>query len=98
MASQGASDEFIDSLDRVSKRQLKQRPSQACPICTTDFLSDEFPLVVALPHCQHWFDLECIRPWLGINATCPLCRDEVTKKRTLELPSDDEEEFDDMYG
>lgn len=94
----GASQEFIDSLERVNVKSLKA--SQACAICTNDFLDDPHPLVVRLP-CdgKHKFDLECIAPWLKVNATCPMCRKDVLAKKEIEVPEDSEEEHDwDMYG
>ncbi|CCH44283.1 hypothetical protein BN7_3845 [Wickerhamomyces ciferrii] len=97
---QGVSDEFIDSLDRVSKKQLKS--DQTCSICTNDFLDDPHPLVVKLP-CQgnHKFDLECISPWLKVHSTCPLCRKDLLQKKKFDDLPEDEEEIEedwDMYG
>ena len=92
----GVTDEFFDSLDRVTKKQLKQEDT--CAICTSTFLDDDYPLVVKLNRCHHKFDLDCIKPWLTVNSTCPLCRADVLAKKTIEVESDDEEEFDDMYG
>lgn len=50
-------------------------------------------------HPDHKFDLECIRPWLKLNATCPLDRKELLKKK--EPPPKDEEEdeeYDTFYA
>lgn len=94
--SKGVPEEFIDSLDRVDKKTLKK--DDTCPICTNEYLSDPHPLVVRLNHCSHKYDLDCIKPWLQVNSTCPMCRVDVLKKKEFDIPSDDEEEFDDMYG
>ncbi|KTW30775.1 hypothetical protein T552_00487 [Pneumocystis carinii B80] len=86
----GLPDNFMDTLDRVPKKALKQ--DDMCSICKTGFLEDEYPLVVKLP-CGHKFD-ECIGFWLKINTTCPVCRKSVIKERPIIL----EDEYDDIYS
>lgn len=84
----------------MPKKQLKE--DQCCPICSNPFLEDKYPLVVRLPcHKDHIFDMECIRPWLKLNTTCPMDRKDLQKKKEppKALPKDDdEEEYDDMYA
>ncbi|KAF2642627.1 hypothetical protein P280DRAFT_395665 [Massarina eburnea CBS 473.64] len=94
----GVPDSFLDELERVPNKSLK--PTDTCPICVNPFLEDEYPLVVQLPcHKDHYFDLDCIRPWLKLNSTCPLDRKELLKKKQPPPPADDdEEEYDDMYA
>ncbi len=63
--------------------------------------ADKYPLVVRLPcHKDHRFDLECIRPWLKLNPTCPLDRKELLKKPKPQpsTQQDDDGEWDDMYA
>lgn len=95
---EGVSQQFLDSLDRVSRKQLKKTDS--CAICAEPHLDDPYCLVVELPcHSTHRFDLECVSPWLLTKGTCPMCRKDLVKKRAPE-PKDDEEgeEYDDFYG
>ena len=102
---QGVDQEFLDGLERVPKRQLKR--GMECPICGSEFLDDEFPLVVRLG-CdkggRHVFDLECIAPWLRVHATCPLDRKDLVKRRDdvgemgKEGQEEEEGEWDDMYA
>ncbi|KAK8210633.1 hypothetical protein IWZ01DRAFT_503706 [Phyllosticta capitalensis] len=95
----GVPDSFLDALDRVPKKALKK--DDQCNICGLPFLDDPYPLVVELPcHPSHRFDLECIRPWLKINTTCPLDRKDLMKKKTPPPPppDDDEEEWDDQFA
>lgn len=94
-SGKGVDQEFLDSLDRVSKSSIKE--DDACPICATPYLDDKYPLVVSLK-CRHSFDLECITPWLRLHTTCPMCRAEVTKARQVIVEPDSEEEYDDTYG
>jgi hypothetical protein len=94
----GVSQNFIDGLDRVPKKQLKK--TDICPICAEPFLDDQYPLVVQLPcHPSHKFDLECITPWLKLQGTCPLDRKELEEKKQVVVPVDnDEEDYDDMIA
>lgn len=94
---EGVSQEFLDGLDRVPKKALKEE--DACPICAERYLDDEYPLVVELPcHGSHRFDLECVGPWLRGKGTCPLCRKELGKKKEVVVARDDDEEEDDANG
>ncbi|KAJ4861642.1 hypothetical protein T069G_02596 [Trichoderma breve] len=54
---QGASQEFVDMLDRVNRKKLDKEDD--CAICKVPYLEDEYCLVVELP-CKgkHRFDLE----------------------------------------
>lgn len=114
----GVPESFLDSLDRVLLSDLPDKDTADCPICTNRFCDDLHPLLVKLPCTSarnknrrpgkdHIFDLECIGPWLKVNATCPLCRYNMSDHERLwreELAklqeSDDEEEEDgwDVYG
>lgn len=93
----GCPESFIDSLPRVSKRNLSS--TSACSICFSVFLEDDYPLVVELPHCDHRFDLECISIWLSKSTTCPLCRDDVmSHKVKIDSSKAELEEDWGMYG
>ncbi|KAH7629735.1 hypothetical protein B0T09DRAFT_340043 [Sordaria sp. MPI-SDFR-AT-0083] len=96
---EGVSQEFLDGLDRVDRKKLKE--DEQCPICAERYLDDQYCLVVELPcHHSHRFDLECVGPWLRSKGTCPMCRKEVGKRRevVVEKKEEDEEEEDDMDG
>ncbi|KAI1078104.1 hypothetical protein F5B20DRAFT_582631 [Whalleya microplaca] len=94
----GVRQEYLDALERVPRKALKQ--DDGCPICAEPFLDDPYCLVVELPcHGNHRFDLECVGPWLQSKGTCPMCRKDLTQKRVVEVPKDDdEEEQDDVDG
>lgn len=43
-----------------------------CSVCLTDFeIGDE---VIRHPHCSHIFHPSCIRNWLELHDSCPICR------------------------
>ena len=102
------SQEFLDTLDRIPLKSLKRRKEEdaTCPICSTPFLEDPYPLVVRLPcHERHVFDLECVGPWLRVNGTCPLDRKvlgggKMKMKKEVEEKEEEEEdgEYDDYYA
>ncbi|KAL9033128.1 MAG: hypothetical protein Q9214_007656 [Letrouitia sp. 1 TL-2023] len=100
----GVSDAYLDELERVDKKSLKK--TDVCPICSNPFLdglgTDEYPLVVCLPcHKDHWFDLECIAPWLKLHATCPLDRKNLLEKKQPPPPppkEEDDGEYDEMFA
>jgi len=63
------------------RRFLKNRvrdagfdPSDSCPICIKDLGDGE--TVIALP-CEHYYHRTCIRTWLEISSTCPMCKSRV---------------------
>ncbi|KAG7863909.1 hypothetical protein KL919_001224 [Ogataea angusta] len=92
----GIDDDFLDTLERVKISSVPK--DKCCPICTNEFHQEEYPLIVELPcNSKHYFDLDCIGPWLKLNRTCPLCRVDVTQRKQFEV-SDSEEEQDLMYG
>ena len=92
----GVSQEYLDALDRVGRKTLAA--DDDCAICKIPYLEDQYCLVVELP-CKgrHRFDLECVGPWLRSKGTCPMCREELGKKK--EVPQvDSEDETDMMYA
>jgi hypothetical protein len=94
---EGVSQEFLDGLDRVPRKSLKD--DDTCPICAERYLDDQYCLVVELPcHGSHRFDLECVGPWLRGKGNCPLCRKELGKRREVVKAEDEEEEEEDMDG
>ncbi|KAK3316152.1 hypothetical protein B0H66DRAFT_282847 [Apodospora peruviana] len=93
----GVPQEYLDGLDRVPRKSLKQ--DETCPICAERYLDDQYCLVVELPcHHSHRFDLECVGPWLRSKGTCPLCRKELNKKKVEKRQEDEDDEEDDMDG
>ncbi|XP_047943900.1 RING-H2 finger protein ATL60-like [Salvia hispanica] len=50
-----------------------------CAVCLCEVLEGEKARI--LPKCRHGFHVECIDMWFHSHATCPLCRNSVSKSR-----------------
>jgi len=53
---------------------------QECAVCKVEYEEGEECIVMP---CEHIFHGECIKTWLKMHNTCPICR--------WELPTDDKE-------
>lgn len=67
----------VDNLPLVAL-QKEDDDNVICAVCKDEILIDE--KVMQLP-CRHHYHGDCIKPWLNIRNTCPVCR--------FELPTDD---------
>jgi hypothetical protein len=56
-----------------------------CVVCVEEFGKGE---EVAVLPCEHLFHGECVRTWLGLHGTCPVCR------ASVEVPKDGEKGVD----
>lgn len=52
-------------------RVINANTTQDCPVCLIEITNQE---VVGQLRCNHIFHVGCIRPWLDINSSCPVCR------------------------
>ncbi|XP_040376288.1 E3 ubiquitin-protein ligase RNF181-like [Oryza brachyantha] len=59
----------VESLPEAALSE--EEASRGCAVCMDCFASGQ--LVAPLP-CRHCFHGDCIRPWLAIRNTCPVCR------------------------
>ncbi|KAI8881015.1 hypothetical protein K501DRAFT_223839 [Backusella circina FSU 941] len=88
-----ASKRFVDSLPNVKKDGLDS--DETCIICKDNLKSSE-SIVTHMP-CGHYFDRECIVPWLELHNTCPMCRHEVETEQAVQ-EEEEEEQRGWMYG
>ncbi|XP_015078822.1 RING-H2 finger protein ATL16-like [Solanum pennellii] len=54
----------------------RRRSSCECAVCLNDFQHNEKLRII--PSCAHIFHIDCIDVWLQKNATCPLCRTNIS--------------------
>ncbi|XP_027364716.1 E3 ubiquitin-protein ligase ATL6-like [Abrus precatorius] len=66
------------------RRELEE--TLQCAICLNDFTFHD--TLRLLPHCNHVFHPPCIDAWLSSHATCPVCRANLLRPRTMLLSSD----------
>ncbi|XP_075787237.1 LOW QUALITY PROTEIN: RING finger protein 145-like [Pelodiscus sinensis] len=74
----------IRSLPRASRGQLREH-HDVCAICYQDMD------VAVITHCGHFFHTACLRKWLYVQDTCPMCHQPV-KPGAAEGPQPDEHE------
>ncbi|CDS05861.1 hypothetical protein LRAMOSA08389 [Lichtheimia ramosa] len=61
----------IESLPIRKLNQKEVADKEDCAVCKDEYASDDH--VIEL-ECAHVFHPDCIKPWLKINGTCPVCR------------------------
>ncbi|KAG2219036.1 hypothetical protein INT45_003927 [Circinella minor] len=88
-----ASDRFIRLLPKIKSGQIDS--DETCIICKDNLKKSESS-VTQMP-CGHYFDRECLVPWLELHHTCPLCRFKVETEQTVK-EEEEEEARDFMYG
>ncbi|XP_056445755.1 RING finger protein 145 [Gadus chalcogrammus] len=70
----------INSLPRATSAQL-QRHNDVCSICFQEMSS----AVITL--CGHFFHGNCLRKWLYVQETCPMCHQSVRPDATAQSPA-----------
>ncbi|XP_051150636.1 E3 ubiquitin ligase BIG BROTHER-related-like [Andrographis paniculata] len=73
----GLSDEAIDGY--LKKRNLSGAAAVLdeevlCIVCRDDFKEEVETKEIARLECGHEYHVDCIKKWLRLNNTCPLCR------------------------
>ena len=65
----------IQTIPTVKISQQQTQDKAQCSICMEDFVLAEN---VKQLRCDHCFHETCIKPWLQMHATCPVCRKSLT--------------------
>lgn len=64
--------EFIDAIPVTRVTQDQVNDKLQCTVCKQEFTFNES---VKQLKCQHIYHENCIRPWLELHNTCPICRE-----------------------
>jgi hypothetical protein len=71
-AQYGIDPEIIKSLPTI---KADKKHVSCCVICTEDIKEGDEIMVLKCP-AKHFFHASCIKSWLLVKTTCPMCRDE----------------------
>ncbi|KAK9701050.1 hypothetical protein K7432_011923 [Basidiobolus ranarum] len=78
-----APEDIINNLPREKITRAQVEDGIDCAVCKEDF--NEGEETTGLP-CHHLFHDGCIRPWLELNGTCPVCRYSLVSKDGAQDP------------
>lgn len=56
----------------------KNQTFESCPICYIDYEHDTEMKVLT---CQHAYHSSCLHNWVKKNASCPICKKDITPAR-----------------
>jgi len=73
--------EAVDSQKSLKINQEHVDNKEECAICKDEYQLDEEVMQLG---CKHLFHPECVKRWLGMSSSCPVCRWEIK-----ELPKED---------
>ncbi|XP_062851136.1 RING finger protein 145 [Trichomycterus rosablanca] len=73
----------INSLQQASAQQLQEH-GDVCAICFQDMTS------AVITHCGHFFHGSCLRKWLYVQETCPMCHNPIRPSTAMPSPPADD--------
>jgi len=59
---------------KKDENPLAETKNDSCPVCLEDFQNKE---VLAICPCGHVFHKKCLKKWLVVRSTCPMCMAQV---------------------
>ncbi|CAH8252275.1 unnamed protein product [Arabidopsis lyrata] len=69
-----ASKSAVENMPRVVIGEDKEKDGGSCAICLEEWSKGD--VATEMP-CKHKFHSKCVEEWLGMHATCPMCRYEM---------------------
>lgn len=71
-------------LNRKKENPLSETKNESCPVCLEDFQDKD---VLAICACGHVFHKKCLKKWLMVKPTCPMCMSLVMDHYTHHQPT-----------
>ncbi|KAL4508384.1 hypothetical protein ABPG72_003688 [Tetrahymena utriculariae] len=65
-----------NSQNSQNLEQQMQNTAITCAICLQEFIHKQSK-IIKLKSCQHFFHNNCLRDWVAVKKSCPLCRQQV---------------------
>lgn len=87
--------DIIDAIPKVEISQQQVDTKLQCSVCWEDFLLKE--VVNQLP-CLHVYHETCIRPWLELHGTCPICRQNLANNEESNIDNEENSENSSAEG
>lgn len=72
-SSQRATEDMLNKINVQEYDPERHKGDSNCSICATEF-GKNMQIVVLECDSRHIFHEECIKKWLRINTSCPICR------------------------
>lgn len=85
-SNSGASPKVIESLKVVDLKDINLQENPSCSICLEDY-SEAKTIITTGAGCGHNFHQECLKNWLQVDHTCPLCRTDLEAALSGEAPA-----------
>ena len=63
---------------------VNDKKYESCIICTEEFKNTD---IVSVLNCDHIYHPKCIKEWCNRNASCPLCKAEISVSRSKSCES-----------
>ncbi|KAG0742071.1 hypothetical protein G6F57_010151 [Rhizopus arrhizus] len=86
-----APEQVIESLPKRELTEKEKSQEADCAVCKDAF--DVTEKVIQLP-CEHIFHDDCIKPWLKLNSTCPVCRKSVLPEQPVHTTEEERHDLD----
>ena len=61
----------------LNELQILISSKESCPICFDEYNMNNKNCEVFKNVCSHCFHVECLKKWLEVQNTCPMCRAEI---------------------
>ena len=72
-------DKILCKSEKIKKDDILINNNEYCNICFENYNIGQYKRV--LPECKHCFHKKCVDKWLKTKSNCPICRNDLLKKK-----------------